>query len=121
MQILVQAVHEFKCNFVLHVFFSLSLLIFQSAPTDYIKDPSPEAFDEEIIYNVTAGTIHVTDIAADTVAENACNKAKEDLAATENALEKLAMRFYCEKACDEACGFLVNGLSVLTFLAVLEC
>ena len=97
----------------------------QSAPTDYIKDPSPEAFDEEIIYNVTAGTIHVTDIAADTVAENACIKAMEDLAATENALEKLAMRFYCEKACDEvyyeACGFLVNSLSVLTFLAVLEC
>ena len=93
----------------------------QSALADYIKDPSQEAFDEEIIYNVTAGTINNTDLAA----ENACIKAQEDLAATENALEKLAMRHYCEKACDEvdyeACGFLVNGLSVLTFLAVLEC
>ena len=93
----------------------------QSALADYIKDPSQEAFDEEIIYNFTAGTINNTDLAA----ENACIKAQEDLAATENALEKLAMRHYCEKACDEvdyeACGFLVNGLSVLTFLAVLEC
>ena len=93
----------------------------QSALADYIKDPSQETFDEEIIYNVTAGTINNTDLAA----ENACIKAQEDLAATENALEKLAMRHYCEKACDEvdyeACGFLVHGLSVLTFLAVLEC
>ena len=97
----------------------------QSALADYIKDPSPETFDKEIIYDVTSGTINVTDIAADTVAENACIKAQEDLAATENALEKLAMRHYCEKACDEvdneACGFLLNGLSVLTFLVVLEC
>ena len=93
----------------------------QSALADYIKDPSQEAFDEEIICNVTAGTINNTDLAA----ENACIKAQEDWAATENALEKLAMRHYCEKACDEvdfeACGFLVNGLSLLTFLAVLEC
>ena len=97
----------------------------QSVLADYIKDPSQETFDEEIIYNVTAGTINVNDISAESVAENACIKAQEDLAATENALEKLAMRHFCEKACDEvdyeACGFLVNGLSVLTFLAVLEC
>ena len=98
----------------------------QSALSYFLPDPLEDAHGREIIKNVSEEVAEdVTEGTTDVVAENVCSKAQEDLAASENALERLAMRHACEIACDdiETCGFLVNGPAVIlfAFLMIFKC
>ena len=114
--------------------FSLACIVFsfvinnaeattQSAVSGFLPYPLEEAHGTENVSEEAAED--VTEGITEVVAENVCSKAQEDLAASENALEKLAMRHACEIACDdiETCGFLVNGPAVilLAFLMILKC
>ena len=91
----------------------------QSALSYFLPDPLEEAHGRDIIKNVSEEVAEdVTEGITDVVAENVCSEAKEDLVASENALEKLAMRHACEIACDdiETCGFLINGPLIMVLL-----
>ena len=125
----------FACIVFSYVVNTAEAIPTQSALSYFLPDPLEEAHGREIIKNVSEEVAEdVTEGITDVVAGNVSSKAQEDLAASENALEKLAMRHACEIACDdiETCGFLVNGPLIMdlingpavilfAFLIILKC
>merc|ERR1711911_3453 len=71
------------------------------------------------VETTVAETTVAVDDAVAAAALEACKKAQEDLAATNNSLEKVSLTAACQLVCDsvegESCGFLVNGLSFVLF------